>query len=166
MNYIEVGVIVNTHGLKGTVKVKAFTDFVEERFKKGQTLYISHKNEYIPVVVTNMKQVKNVLHVDFENLNNINLVEKYKQSKLVIKESDIHKLNENDYYIKDLIGLEVYTDELIGTVIDVYDMPRDDILVVKRKQDKNALIPLRNQFISSIDFKQNKIEIINWEGLL
>ena len=167
MSLTKVGIIVNTHGLKGTVKVKSFTDFQEQRYQKNNPLLIQYKNEMIPVTVQQYRTVKTVEHIDFNEFNNINEVEKFKGSELFISDELIHELDEDEFYVGELIGMEVYLDNTyIGEVIEVSEMPRSELLVIKRDGKKNALIPFLNEFVSEVNKEQNKITIINWEGLL
>lgn len=164
MEYVKIGVVVNTHGLRGTLKIKSFTDFKEERYKKNTELYILYRNEYLKVTVNNYKTVKGLEHINFKEFTNINECEKYKGSDLFISADMIHELGEDEFYFDELIGMDVYGDELIGVVTDVRDVPQGELLEVKRK-DKNILIPFNKQFVKSVSKDLNKIELIMWEGL-
>lgn len=166
MEYIKVGVVTNTHGLRGTLKVKSLTEFLQERYQKGNTLYILFKNEYIPVTVEKYKTVKTVEHIDFKELKHINDVEKYKGCNLYIDASMIHELPEDEFYFSELIGMDVYTDEYIGTVHDIREYPQGEYIVVKRPQQKDVVIPFLKKFIVSVDKKESKITINPMEGLL
>ena len=86
MEYISIGKITNTHGLKGTLKVKSFTDFNEMRFQKGNQLFIDFKGEKLPITVTKFKIVKGIVHLDVEEYKHINEIEKFKSSDLYISE--------------------------------------------------------------------------------
>ena len=167
MEYIKIGAIANTHGLRGTVKVKSFTDFKEERYKKGNTLYIFFKNEYIPVTVTKVKTVKGLEYIDFKEYTHINDIEKFKGSELYIHQDNVHKIEEEDaFYYTDLIGCEVVTDEPIGVVKDIREYPQGEYLVINTEAKKNVLIPFLKQFIKDVDIKNKVIYISEWEGLL
>lgn len=167
MEYIKIGAVANTHGLKGTVKVKSFTDFKEERYKKGNTLYIFFKNEYIPVTVSKMKSVKNLEYIDFLEFNHINDVELYKGSEIFINQEEIHEINEEDaYYYNDLIGCDIFTDKLYGTVVDIREYPQGEYLVINTEEKKNILIPFLKQFIKKVDLDKRVIYMSEWEGLL
>jgi len=165
MEYVTVGVIVNTHGLKGLLKVKSYTEFLEERYQKGMTLYIGFKQEKIPVTVVSFKSVKGLEHIQFAEFSEINQCEKYKGSELFIDKKHIHELPEDEFYFSELIGMDVYGEQLIGTCIDVRELPRGELLVVKTT-GKDALIPFNKEFIKSVDKEQKRIEIIMWEGLV
>ena len=166
METIKIGVIVNTHGLKGTVKVKSFTDFKEERYKKGNPLYIFFKNEYIKVTVKKYKTVKSLEYIDFEELTHINQVEKYKGSELFITSDQQLPLEEDEFYFDELVGMEVHTTTYQGIVTDVREVPRGEMLVVKRENKKQALIPFLKEFIKEVDKEKNIIYIHEMEGLL
>ena len=166
MEKIKIGVVANTHGLKGTLKVKSFTDFKEERYKKGNTLYILFKNEYIKVTVKNYRSVKTVEHIDFEEFNHINEVEKYKGSDLFMTSDQKHELADDEFYFDELIGMEVYSDKHEGEVIEVRDLPQGEMLVVGRGHKKQALIPFLKHFIKDVDKEKRIIYIHEVEGLL
>jgi len=166
MELINIGVIANTHGLKGTVKVKSFTDFKEERYKKGNKLYLHFKNDYIPLTVVKYRTVKTLEYVDFEEITHINDAEKYKGCDLYIKEENAHTLTNDEYYFRDLIGLEVFTDKLIGVVKDIREYPQGEYLVIKRVGLKDAIIPFIKEFVLSVSLDDEKIVIKDMEGLL
>lgn len=166
MNLIKIGVVVNTHGLKGTVKVKSFTDFQDMRYKKGNTLYILFKQEYIPVTVEKYRTVKTVEHIDFKEIKDINVAEKYKGCDLLFEEVKAHELDEDEFYFRELIGMEVHTTDFIGVVHDIREYPQGEYLVIKRDGLKNAIIPFMKEFIVSVDKEAGKIVIKEMEGLL
>jgi 16S rRNA processing protein RimM len=154
MELMTIGVIVNTHGLKGTVKVKSFTDFKAERYKKGTTLYIAFKQELIPVTVTKYRTQKTLEHIDFEEFTDINQIEKFKGSELKINADEKHNLEEDEFYFDELIGMDVYTDKLIGTCLDVREVPQGELLVIDTGSQKNALIPFNKHFVKNVNKKE------------
>ena len=166
MEYVKIGAIVNTHGLNGVLKVKSFTDFKEERYKKNNVLYILFKREYVPFTVNWHKVVKNLDQIKFKEFNHINEVEKYKGCELYISSDQIHDLEEDEFYFDELVNMEVYSDSLIGVCTDVREVPQGEMLVVKREGKKDLLIPFNKQFIKEVNKEENKIIIIEWEGLL
>lgn len=167
MEYIKIGAIANTHGLKGTLKIKSFTDFKDERYKKGNTLYIFFKNEYIPVTISSAKTVKGLEYIDFKELNHINETEKYKGSELFISADDVHDIVEKDaFYYTDLIGCEVVTDKPVGIVKDIREYPQGEYLVIDTESKKKVLIPFLKQFVLKVDLDNKVIFIKEWEGLL
>ena len=167
MEYTKIGGIANTHGLKGTLKVKSFRDFKEERYKKGNTLYIFFKNDYIPITITSSKTVKGLEYLDVKEYTHINDVEKFKGSELFIHQKDIHDIDEEDaFYYTDLIGCEVVVDKPVGIVTDVREYPQGEYLVINTDGKKNVLIPFLKHFVKDVDLKNKKIYLCEWEGLL
>lgn len=166
MDLVKIGVIVNTHGLGGTLKVKSFTDFKNERYKKNTTLYISFKGNMVPVTVENFRTVKGIECINFKEFANINECEKYKGSELFISKELIHELDDDEFYFEELIGMDVYTDTLIGQVADVRELPQGELLEVKRVGEKDALIPFSKIFVKEVNKKERTITLLFWEGLL
>ena len=166
MELINIGVVANTHGLRGTVKVKSFTDFVKERYKKGNVLYILFKKEYIPFTVDKFRTTKGLEYVDFVEITDINVAEKYKGCELFFKKTEEHVLPADEFYFRDLIGMEVHTDTYIGVVHDIREYPQGEYLIVKRDGLKNAIIPFIKEFVVKVDEEGKKIFITEMEGLL
>ena len=165
METIEVGRIIGTHGLKGTLKIKSFTDFIEERYEKGTVLYIQFKDQMIPITVEGFRTHKNIELVDVAEIRDINEAEKFKGSFVVIKESARGSLEEDAYYFNELIGLEVYQSELIGIVSDVRDLPQGELLEVKTK-NKTVLIPFQKEYVVKVDVKAKRIDVDLLDGFL
>ena len=165
MNFIKIGVIVNTHGLNGTLKVKSFTDFKEERYKKNTPLFIEYKGEFVGVTVGSYKTVKGIEHIQFLEFNNINECEKYKGSNLYISADLVHDLEEDEFYFQELMGMTVYSDILLGVVVDVREVPQGELLEVETSTKKHILIPFNKEFIKSVDKNEKVIQLLFWEGL-
>lgn len=163
MNYYRIGKILNTHGLKGDLKVMVITDF--ERFYKGANVYLYYKDEYIKLTVKDKSEYPPHILVRFEGLEDINLVEKYKGSELFISEEDQKPLEEGEYYFHELIGLDAYNDraDFRGKVIDVREVPQGYLLVIKKENGKNALVPFRDEFILRVT--KERVIIKEIEGL-
>ncbi|MGM9969162.1 MAG: ribosome maturation factor RimM [Anaeroplasma sp.] len=162
MEYFKCGHIMTTHGLKGDLKIKPLTDF--DRFYTGSRLFILHKNQYVEVKVKKSVIYGNYYLVCFEELEDINLVEKFHSDDIYVSELDRrNELEDNEYYYSDLIGLEVVNqnDESRGKVVEIREMPQSEYLVVEYN-DKKVLIPFIDKFI--IDVK-DKIKINEIEGL-
>jgi len=166
MELVKIGVVVNTHGLRGTFKVKSFTDFKDERYKTGNILYINFKGENIKVTVTKFRTQKGIELLDVEEFKHINEIEKFKGSELFISTEYVHDLEDDEFYFTELIGMDVYNDEFVGTCIDVMEVPQGEMLVIKREGTKNALVPFQKEFVEEVNKKENKIIIKDWEGLL
>lgn len=152
-NDILVGKIVNTFGIKGEVKILSDFEFKERIFKKGFKLYIS-EDKY-EEEINSYRVHKNYDLITFKNYNNINEILKYKGFNVYIKRDDL-KLNDDEYLLNDLIGLEVYDDDkLIGIVLD-YEKSINNTLL-KIKGDKTFYIPLISPYIIKVSLNDRKI---------
>lgn len=166
MEYILVGEIVNTFGIKGELKVKSYSDFNEVRFAKGQKLYISFHDAYQEVEVQSYREHKGHVLVAFKGMENINLVEKYVSCEVYVSEEDLHELDEGEYYFKDLLGCKVRLhDEIVGEVIEVMDYPANVVLRIQLA-DKTILVPFVEAFVPEVDIEQQEITISVIEGML
>lgn len=163
---MNVGKIVNTHGVKGEVKILTASDFAAERFKPGKVLMIPFKDERVTLTIKSYRTHKNFHMIAFEGLNNINDVEKYKGLDVYqeIENEDII-LEENEYFYSDIIGCTVFDGEReIGIVNDIFETGANDVWVVQG--DKEYLIPYIEDVVKSIDIDNKKIIIEAIEGLL
>lgn len=166
MNLLEVGKIVNTHGLRGEVKVVPWTDYPEV-FEDIETVYIKKKTEYEKLDIAGLKYQKNNLIVRFSQLKDINEAEKYKNQVLYAERDALGELPEGVYYIADLIGLEVVKEdgEKVGVINDVFNTGSSDIYDVKREGKKNMLIPVIDDVVIDIDIENGKVTVRMMEGL-
>ena len=166
MEYVEIGKIVNTFGIKGEVKIYSYTDFESERFKVGSTVYLG--DEYIPVVVKSYRYHKNLLMVLFEGLEDINLVEKYKNYYVYKSKDDIEPLAKGEYYFSDLKDLDVYVEnEYVGKVLYVEEgVKANNLRILKQEDNKEYLVPFLPVFVEKVDLENKRIDIVKLEGLL
>ena len=130
--YFEVGQIVNTFGIKGFVKVKPFTD-ESTRFEELKKIYITKKNKLQEVEIEEIGYQKNIVLLKLKGVDNLTEAEKYKGLFLKIDRKNAKTLEEGTYFIADLLGLEVYTEEglLLGKVDDIFNAGANDVYVVK-----------------------------------
>ena len=165
-DFLRVGVITSTHGIKGEVKVFPTTDD-PTRFDVLKNAYIVYKNERINVSIKSVKYFKQYVIVKFKEFDDINQVEKYKSCDLIIERKDAVELKENEYFICDLIGLNVVTDkeEEFGVISDVLTSSANDIYVVKHN-DKEVLLPVIDQCVLDVDLNNNKVLVHIMDGLL
>lgn len=166
MNLLEVGKIVNTHGLRGEVKVVAWTD-APEVFEDIEYVYLKKKNDYERLDVKSIKYQKNNLIIKFSQIADINEAEKYKNQVIYAERELLGELPEGVYYIADLIGLEVLTEEgeKIGEIADVFNTGSNDIYDVKREGKKNLLLPVIDDVVREIDIDNGKVTVRMMEGL-
>ncbi len=167
MEKIPIGTITKPHGIKGALRVKTDSDFKEERYKKGNTLYIQHKNQFETVTVDGFFTKGSLDVVSFEGFNDIAQVEKYRSNTLFIDSDNREPLEEDAYYYNDLIGLNAYVSgEKIGVVIEVKDMPQSALLRIETEEGTVKPVPFMKIFIESVDMESRSIYIREVEGLL
>ena len=156
----EIGKIVNTFGIKGEVKVKPFTDDIN-RFDELKKVYVKTKTGIKQYKIENVKYHKNMVLLKLEGINRTEDAEMLRNLFLEIDREDAIPLEEGTYFIADLIGLEVYTDEgkLLGKVDDIYNTGSNDIYVVKDELGKQILLPAIADVIKKIDIENKKITV-------
>ncbi|AEP90754.1 ribosome maturation factor RimM [Bacillus subtilis] len=168
--WFNVGKIVNTHGIKGEVRVISKTDFAEERYKPGNTLYLfmDGRNEPVEVTVNTHRLHKQFHLLQFKERQNLNEVEELKNAIIKVPEEELGELNEGEFYFHEIIGCEVFTEEgeLIGKVKEILTPGANDVWVIGRKGKKDALIPYIESVVKHIDVREKKIEIELMEGLI
>lgn len=166
---LKVGKIVNTHSLKGEVKVISSTDFEEERFKKGSKLLITRGNQLIrEVVVQSYRNHKNFLLVKFEEIDSVEEAEKLKNLQIKINSDEVGELEENEFYFHQIIGCEVFdeNDKNLGEIIDILTPGANDVWVIKGENGREILIPYIEDVVKKIDITSKKVNIEVMEGLI
>lgn len=165
--YLEIGQIVNTFGIKGQVKVNPFTDDIK-KFEKLKEIYIEKKNELKLFQIEKVNYSKNMVILKLKGIETPEEAEKLRNSYIKIDRKNAKKLPEGTYYIADLIGLDVYTDEnkLLGKLDYIYNAGSSDIYVVKDEQGKEILLPAIKDVLKQVDLKNGKIIVHIIEGLI
>ncbi len=165
--YFEVGQIVNTFGVKGMVKVNPFTDEMQ-RFEELKEVYVCKKEGMQTMKIEQVKYHKNMVLLKFAGIEDLNEAEKLKGYYLKIDRKHAKKLPKDTYFIADLIGLSVYTDEgkLLGRVEDIYETGANYIYEIKNVQGKQILLPNIPDVIQEIDLENEKITVHLLKGLV
>ncbi len=147
----EVGQIVNTFGIKGEVKVTPFTDDIN-RFDSLEKVYVKTKKEEKLYNIENVRYHKNMVLLKLENVNSMEDAEMLRNAFLEIDREEAIPLEEGTYFIADLIGLDVYTEEqeFLGKVEDIYNTGSNDIYVVKNELGKQILLPGIEEVIKEV----------------
>jgi len=166
MNYTQVGKIINTHGVKGEVKVYPLTNNIY-RFDQLKKVYLG--KDKLKVEVEKIRYHKEMVIIKFMGINDINQIISFKDDFIYVDEEDRIELPEGHYFIYDIIGCIVYNThgEKIGTVVDVIQSASNDVYVVKEYDiDKEYLIPAIKEFIIHVDVDKKKIIIDPIEGMI
>ncbi|MCK8058093.1 MULTISPECIES: ribosome maturation factor RimM [unclassified Fusibacter] len=164
--YLTIGKIVNTHALKGEVKVYPFTSDLK-RFEEVGYVYLDKKGEQALKIV-GVKYQKNMLIIKFEGYNHINDVERLKNRELYIdRETQGANLEEEEFYVEDLIGLDVVTEDQVshGVVTDVIQNKSQDLLEIQNGS-KRWFLPFVEAFVVELDFDNKKMVVELIEGLI
>lgn len=164
---LRVGVICSTHGVKGEVKVYPTTDD-PERFRQLKEVIVDTKKEQLTLIIQQVRFFKNMVILKFKEYDTINAVEKYKGCDLLIHRSQAVPLNPGEYFIADLIGLAVFTDEgkKLGQLKDVMQTGANDVYVIELPSGKEVLIPAIKPCILNVDLEAGRMDVHLLDGLL
>ena len=160
MNYLNIGKYVNTHGIKGEIRILSKFRHKDKVFVKGFKLYLG-KNKTM-YEIESYRTHKNFDMIVFKDVHDINVIEPLKGSFVYINKDDL-KLDNNTYLSVDLIGFNVIIeDKIIGVISDVLDTPANEVLVL----DNDVMIPYVKDFIKDINKDEKKVIVNNVKGLL
>lgn len=156
---------MNTHGLRGEVKIVPWTDS-PETFEDIEYVYIKNKTGEIRLDISGLKYQKNNIIVKFKQIDSIEEAEKFKNKTVYVEREMLGELPEGVYYIADLIGLTAVTPEgeEVGTLVDVFNTGSNDIYDIKREGKKNLLLPHIDDVIT-VELENERIVIRIPEGL-
>lgn len=163
---LQVGIITGTHGLKGEVKVFPTTDD-KSRYNDLCDVILRAGDELLNLKVEYCKFFKQFVFVKFEGLDSINDVEKYKRCPLLVTRENAVELEEDEYYIADLIGLTIVDDSgvTIGKLINVIETGANDVYEVKTEDGANILLPAIKECILDVDLEEGIILVHLLKGL-
>lgn len=164
---LQVGVITQTHGVRGEVKVFPTTDDVQ-RFKKLKQVILDTGKEQLPLEIQNVKFFKQFVIVKFKGIDDINDIEKYKRCPLLVTREHAVKLEEDEYFIADMIGMEIVTenDEIFGTLKDVIATGANDVYVIESVAHGEVLIPAIKECILNVNVEEQKMTVHLMDGLI
>ncbi len=150
-DWIEIGTLLKPVGLKGEIRVFVQTDFIEQRFKVGETVYYQDQNRYLPLEIESMRLHKEQAVLRFKGYPSLEAVAAFNQKKIFIHRQQRHPLAVDDYYFDELLNLEVYQDQqYLGKVIET---------------DTNVfLFPFVKAFVQAVDLKAGRIDVQLIEG--
>lgn len=164
---LQIGVITQTHGIRGEVKVFPTTDDAA-RFKKLKEAILDNGKERLTMTIESVKFFKQYAILKFHGYDSINEVEKYKGAKLLVPREKAVKLKKGEYFIADLIGMHVVTEDKqpFGVLKDVLETGANDVYVVEMTDGKEALLPAIKECVLNIDMDEEEITVHIMEGLL
>lgn len=164
---LRVGVFANTHGVRGEIKVFPTTDDAT-RFKKLKTLYLDKGAELMKLEVSSVRFFKNMVIMKFKGIDNINDIEKYKGKDLLIERKQAVPLQENEYFICDIIGSKVVTEDgqEVGTLKEVLQTGANDVYVVKTAEGKEVLLPVIDECVLDVDTDEKIVTVRLMAGIM
>jgi len=164
--YIEIGQIVNTVGLKGELKVKPITDNID-RFNNLKEIFVDKKGNLEKLTISKVRYYKNMVILTLKDVDTVEKAEEYKGYYLKINRKDAVDLEEDEYFIVDLIGLDVFklTGENLGKIVDVFPTGSNDVYVIKDNEGKQILIPAISKVVKTVDIENGKMIVELLRGM-
>lgn len=164
---LQVGVITQTHGIRGEVKVFPTTDDAN-RFKKLKEVIVETGKERLTMEIESVKFFKQFAILKFKGYDSINDIEKYKNAKLLVTRDKAVRLRKDEYFVADLIGMQVVTEDgtPFGCLKDVMATGANDVYVITREDGTEVLIPAIKECILQINMEENCMTIHVMDGLL
>lgn len=164
---LQVGVISSTHGIRGEVKVFPTTDD-PARFEYLKKVTLDTGREQLPLEIEGVKFFKQFVILKFKGIDNINDIEKYKGKSLFVDREDAVELEEDEYFIADMIGMKVVTEDGndFGTLKDIIETGANDVYEVEMKDGKTVLLPAIKECILDVDLEEMKMTIHLMDGLI
>ena len=164
---LRVGSIIKTHGIRGEVKVYPLTDDVN-RFKSLKEVILEPDNDNITLEIEGVKFQKNIVILKFKGYDNINDIEMHVKKGIYVTRDNAVELEEDEYFIADLIGLKVVTDDGkdFGVIKDVLQTGANDVYIIDSVKHGEVLVPAIKQCILDVDIEAQKMVIHLMEGLV
>lgn len=164
--FLQVGVISSTHGIRGEVKVFPTTDD-PLRFKKLKKVLLDTGKERLELEIQSVKFFKQFVIVKFRGIDNINDIERYKGKSLLVPREDAVELDEDEYYIADLIGMEAFTGEgRFGVLKDVMETGANEVYIIDSDEHGEVLVPAIHDCILDVDIEEKVMKIRLLDGLI
>ncbi len=164
---MRVGVYANTHGVRGEIKVFPTTDDTS-RFKKLKKVYLDLGKEKMELEIQSVRFFKNLVILKFKGIDNINDIEKYKGKDLLIQRKDAVKLREDEYFICDIIGSKVVTEDgkEVGSLKEVLQTGANDVYVVTTLDKKEILLPVIKDCVLDVNIEEKIVTVHLMAGIM
>src|SRR5574344_1723481 len=166
--YLMIGKVTSTHGLKGEGKVYPTTDD-PDRFKSLKEVLLVTASEELELTVETVKFFKQFVIIKFREFGDINQIEKFRGARLMVRRDEAVELARDEYFESDLIGMDVVNDSdgsLLGTLYDIIHTGANDVYDVRSGEGKSILIPAIKSCILEVDVPGGKMRVHLLEGLL
>ena len=163
---LKVGVITTTHGIRGEVKVYPTTD--ADRFLDLEYVLLDTGREKRKLEIENVKYFKNLVILKFRGIDNINDIERYKRCPLLVTRENAVPLEEDEYFVADMIGMKVITEDgtEFGTLSDVMETGANDVYVIDSKEHGEVLMPAIKECVLNVDIESGIITVHLMSGLI
>lgn len=165
--YISIGKILNFHGIQGEAKV-GYSKNQSEFISKLESVFIFKNEQYLEFKIKSVKLNSKFAIIKFEAINTIEEILEYKNCLIYVEETDLKQdLKEDEFLIQDLIGMEVFSDDIkLGIITGVSSNGATDLLCIKTRSEKISLVPFVKELVPEININEKKLIIKNIEGLI
>lgn len=167
-DYISIAKVLNFHGIKGEAKL-GFSKGREKQIEALQKVYVKKNDTYKELNVTSVRFHKHFAIVKFKEFLTVNDVEEFKGCDLYLPKKEVEENLDNDeYLINDLIGLEVYDEDggCLGTIVAIGENLASNILSVEDNNGRHHLVPFVKELVPVVDLKNKRVVVNNIEGLI
>ena len=166
-NLLQVGAILDTHGLRGEVKVFPTTDDPSRYDDLEEVELLTKEGKYIHMEVEHVRYFMNLVIVKFKHYDNINDIEQYKKCNLYVTRENAVELDEDEYFVADLIGLTAKSDEgeELGTLTDVLTTGANDVYVIKGADGEELLVPAIHDCVQEVNVEEGYVVLHLLPGL-
>ncbi len=164
---LRVGVIASTHGVRGEVNVYPTTDSLERFLSLKNVILVDQKGNEIPLKVQNVKFFKQFAILKFRGIDRVEDAEGYRGCDLMVTRENAQPLEEGEYYIGDLLGMAVVSDEgeTLGILTDVLQTGANDVYLVSRPDGRELLLPVIDECILDVDPEAGRVTARMMPGL-
>ncbi len=167
IDYLQIGKIVNTHGVRGEVKLIPLTDN-PNRFDELEWVFIEKEGKMDKHTIQQVKYTKGSVMIKFTSINSVDEAEQYRDCFVLVDRENAVKLPENSYFICDILGCSVFDEKgvLLGELVDILQTGSNDVYVIRNQSGKEILLPALKSVVSSISLEQQRIDVIIPKGLV
>lgn len=164
---LQVGAILDTHGLRGEVKVFPTTDDASRYDDLTEVELQKKDGSYLHMEVEHVRYFKNLVIVKFKHYDNINDIEQYKKCNLYVTREHAVELAEDEYFVADLIGLTARSDggEILGTLADVLTTGANDVYVIRTPEKEELLVPAIHDCVQEVNIQEGYVTLHLLPGL-